>query len=80
MRTLSLNLDLCDAEILRDAVARQLGLQPIPTEPTLIDPHTQSLRATLNELNRMIDRPSPRQRMALRTGRQDVAIQLRRVH
>lgn len=80
MRTLSLNLDLCDAEILRDAVANHLQRQSGNGEPTLVDPNTQSLRATLIELNQMIERPVARQRVSIRAGQREPAPVLRRVH
>ena len=67
MRTLTLNLDLSDAEILRDAVANHLGRHPERPEPAPADLHTQSLRATLHELSQMIERPSPRQRAPVRS-------------
>lgn len=79
MRTLSLNLDLCDAEILRDAVANHLRQRQIETEPTLVDPRTSSLRATLNELNQMIERPSPRERSPIRSNQRQPGALLRRV-
>lgn len=68
MRTLTLNLDLSDAEILRDAVANHLERHPERPEFATVDPHTQSLRATLRELSQMIDRPTPRRRAPLRSS------------
>jgi hypothetical protein len=74
MRTLCLNLDLSDAEVLRDALTRQLTAEQ--SSPYLLDERVRSLRATLRELDRMIERPAPRRR--------DLAVstvpQLQRVH
>ena len=68
MRTLCLNLDQSDAEILRDAVESYLRQQP--TEPETVHSHhrTRSLRTTLDDLQTMIDRPGPRPRAALRAS------------
>ncbi len=60
MRTLSLNLDLHDAEVLREALQRQLAAEQ--ASPYRLDERVRSLRATLRELNRMIERPAPRRR------------------
>ncbi len=79
MRTLSLNLDLSDAEILRDAVEHQLRQSAECEELRLVDDRMESLRATLNELTQMIDRPRPRQRVTLTSSpRADLRV-LRRV-
>ncbi|HEV2527756.1 MAG TPA: hypothetical protein VGT61_04795 [Thermomicrobiales bacterium] len=58
MRTLCLNLDLQDAEVLREALQRQLAAEQ--AAPYRLDERVMSLRATLRELNRMIERPAPR--------------------
>ena len=64
MRTLCLNLDLSDAEILREAVERQLEEQPVEPAIRLVDDRTRSLQATLQVLTQMIERPEPRRRVA----------------
>lgn len=79
MRTLSLNLDLSDAEILRDAVEHQLRQNADRDELRLVDDRLQSLRATLNELTQMIERPHPRRRIAITSPQHDEAAMLRRI-
>ena len=79
MRTLSLNLDLSDAEILRDAVEHQLRQSADRDELRLVDDRMQSLRATLHELTRMIDRPHPRRRIGLTTSPREDEVILRRI-
>ena len=79
MRTLSLNLDLSDAEILRDAVEHQLRQCADRNELRLVDDRMQSLRATLIELTQMIERPHPRRRIAATSTWRDEDCGLRRV-
>lgn len=79
MRTLSLNLDLSDAEILRDAVAHQLRQSHDRDELRLVDDRMQSLRATLIELTEMIERPHPRRRVELVSPQRDDGTTLRRI-
>ena len=79
MRTLSLNLDLSDAEILRDAVEHQLLHFDDRSEVRLVDDRTRSLRATLNELTHMIERPHPRRRVVPTSMHRDDGTILRRV-
>ncbi len=79
MRTLSLNLDLSDAEILRDAVEHQLRQTADRDELRLVDDRLQSLRATLNELTQMIERPHPRRHVAHTSTLCDDAAMLRRI-
>lgn len=80
MRTLCLNLDLSDAEILREAVERQLEEQPVEPAIRLVDDRTRSLRATLDVLTQMIERPMPRRRLSShRTGREQ-SVTPRRIH
>ncbi len=80
MRTLSLNLDLSDAEILRDAVEYQLRHQADSHDLRLVDHRMRSLKATLDELTQMIERPRPRRRsIAAHNSRED-GTALRRVH
>lgn len=79
MRTLSLNLDLSDAEILRDAVAHQIRQSHDRDELRLVDDRMQSLRATLIELTEMIERPHPRRRVELASLQPDDRTTLRRI-
>ena len=79
MRTLSLNLDLSDAEILRDAVEHQLRQSADRDELRLVDDRMQSLRATLNELTQMIDRPHPRRRVSFTSSPREDETVLRRI-
>ena len=80
MRTLSLNLDLSDAEILRDAVEYQLRHQADSDGPRLVDHRMRSLRATLDELTQMIERPQPRRRPIAAPQSRVAGTALRRVH
>ncbi len=80
MRTLSLNLDLSDAEILRDAVEYQLRRQADSDDLRLVDHRMRSLKATLHELTQMIERPQPRRRLIAAPLSHEARTALRRVH
>lgn len=80
MRTLCLNLDLSDAEILREAVERQLEEQPVEPAIRLVDDRTRSLRATLDVLTQMIERPMPRRRLSSHRTVREQAVTPRRIH
>ncbi len=80
MRTLCLNLDLSDAEILREAVERQLEDRPVEPAFRLLDDRTRSLQATLDVLTQMIDRPAPRRRVAAHRTVREHPVAPRRIH